>query len=155
MSDTEISAFLDRCTGRQMKELLALASPGATATRNSLLEVGSWEQMENLLAASDPSPRVILEAVCSAQTSIETLIAIKGDAKRLAANAETPPHKAAATLLYHLAVASALAYHGRNISSKAPSGRLALYKDLATELSDDALASIFEKALANISPASD
>jgi hypothetical protein len=45
-------------------------------------------------------------------------------------------------------VASALAHDARNISSTDPAERLPLYQDLAAELSDDRLASIFEKAIA-------
>jgi len=47
-------------------------------------------------------------------------------------------------------VASALGNHARNISSKVPAERLAFYKDLAAELSDDQVAAIFEKAVARI-----
>jgi len=47
-------------------------------------------------------------------------------------------------------VASALAHHARNISSRDPAERLPLYKDLAAELSDDQLAAVFEKAIASL-----
>jgi hypothetical protein len=79
---------------------------------------------------------------------VEVLVAIKSIAKRLAVAAEAHPQNAAATLLYHLSVASALGYHARNISSKDPAERLPLYKELAAELSDEELAAIFEKAIA-------
>jgi hypothetical protein len=153
MSDTEIS-MLDRCTGRQLKELLALASTDAKATRNWLLEIGDLEQLQYLLTemctGTGQSGGALLQAVCSPHTPVEVLVAIKSTAKRLAVAAEGPAQKAAATLLYHLSVASALGHHARNISSKDPAERLPLYKDLAAELSDDELAAIFEKAIASL-----
>jgi hypothetical protein len=155
MPDTDIS-ILDRCTGRQLKELLALASTAAytKVTRNRLLEIGDTEQLEDLLTGvrsqAGQAGDAFLRAVCSADTPVDTLIAIKNTAKHLTVEGEGPAQRAAATLLYHLSVASALGFHARNISSKDPSERLALYKDLAAELSDDELAAIFEKAVAAI-----
>jgi hypothetical protein len=158
MPDTEIS-MLDRCTDQQLKELLALASTDAKITRDWLLEIGDLEQLEYLLAemstGNGQSTDSLVQAVRSPQTPAETLIAIKSAAKRFAVAAQSPAQKAAATLLYHLSVAAALAHHGRNISSKDPIKRLPLYKDLAAELSDDELAAIFEKAIASLHPAND
>jgi hypothetical protein len=152
MSDIEIS-MLDRCTGRQLRELLALASTDEKTTRNWLLEVGDSEQLEYLLtemcAGTGQSGGALVQAVCSPDTPVDALVAIKSTAKRLAVAAEGPRQEAAATLLYHLTVAAALGRHARNISSKDPAERLGLYKDLAAELSDDELAAVFEKAVAN------
>jgi hypothetical protein len=153
MPDREIS-MLDHCTDRQLKELLALASTNVKATRDWLLEIGDSERLEHLLtemsAGAGQSGAALLRAVCAADTPVETLVEIKSVAKRLAVAAETPAQHAAATLLYHLAVASALGCHARNISSKDPAERLPLYKDLAAELSAEELAAIFEKAIAGI-----
>jgi len=153
MSDTEISV-LDHCTGRQLKELLALASTNARVTPNWLLEVGDAEQLQYLLtemcSGTEHSGGALLEAVCSPDTTVEVLVAIKRIAKRLAVGAVAHPQNAAATLLYHLSVASALGYHKRNISSKDPAERLPLYKELAAELSDEDLTDIFEKAIASL-----
>ncbi len=156
MSDMDIS-MLDHCTDRQLKELLALASTDVKTTRDWLLEIGDSERLEHLLTemctGTGQSGGALVQAVCSADTPVETLVAIKSVAKRLAVSAETPAQNAAATLLYHLSVASALGNHARNISSKDPAERLAFYKDLAAELSDDQLAAIFEKAVASLPPA--
>jgi hypothetical protein len=156
MSDTEIS-ILDRCTGRQLRELLALASTGAKSTRDWLLEIGDLERMEWLVAemcigAEQPGDG-LLPAVCSANTPVEVLVEIKSIAKRLAVTAQGPAQRAAATLLYHLSIASALGRHGQNISSREPTERLPLYKDLAAELPDEQLAAIFERAVASLPPA--
>jgi hypothetical protein len=156
MSDADISV-LDHCTGRQLKELLALASTREKLTRNWLLEVGDSEQLEYFLTemcgGAVQSGDALVQAVCSPDTPVEVLLAIKSTAKRLAVAAEAPAQEAAATLLYHLSVASALGRHGRNISSKDPAGRLPLYKDLAAELSGEELADVFEKAIASLSSA--
>ncbi len=155
MSEVEIS-MLDHCTDRQLKELLELASTNLRAARDWLLEIGDSEWLEHLLtemcAGTEPCGSALLQAVCSRDTPLEALVAIKGVAKRLAVAASAPAQYAAATLLYHLSVASALGRHGQNISSKDPAGRLVFYKELAAELSDDQLAAIFEKAAASLPP---
>ena len=146
--------MLDGCTERQLKELLAMASTDAKASRNWLLEIGDMEQLGYLLIemcnGTQHSGDELLRAVCSPGTSVDILVAIKSTAKRLVIAAKGPAQKAAATLLYHLSVASALGYHARNISSKDPAKRVSLYKDLAQGLSDDQLAAIFEKAVISL-----
>jgi hypothetical protein len=148
--DTEI-ALLHHCTGRQLKQLLALASTDSKVGRISLLEIGDLEQLELLLtgmcAGTGHSAGALLQAVCSPQTPLEVLISVKSTAKRLAIAAEASAQKAAATLLYHLSVASALGCYGQNISSKDAVERLHLYEELAAELADDNLAGVFEKAI--------
>ena len=109
--------------------------------------------LTEMCAGTEQSGGALLQAVCSPDTPVEVLVEIKSVAKRLAVAAEAPAQNAAATLLYHLSVASALGRHGQNISSKDPAERLAFYKDLAAELSDDRLATIFEKAVASLPPA--
>jgi len=110
--------------------------------------------MEHLLTemctGADQSGGRLLRAVCSSDTPVDVLADIKIIAKRLAVSAEAPAQNAAATLLYHPSVASALAYHAKNISSKDASERLPLYQDLAAELADDELAGIFEKAVTSM-----
>lgn len=151
MPDTEIS-ILNRCTGRQLKELLSLVSINSKEPPNWFLEIGDPEQLEHLLgeicAGTPYSGPALLRTLCSAEAPTEVLIEIKDAAKNLAAAAVTPAQKAAAALLYHVSVASAWGRYGQNISSKNPSERLPLYRELATELSDSDLADIFEKAVA-------
>jgi hypothetical protein len=153
VSDEEIS-ILEHCTDRKLRELLALASAAAKTRRNWLLEIGDLEQMESLLTemspGGEPSGETLLRAVCSPDTSIESLNEIKRIAKRLAAAAEAPAQNAAATLLYHLSVASALGFQGQSISSKDQAERITLYRQLAAELPDDDLAAIFERAAARL-----
>jgi hypothetical protein len=153
MSEVEIS-MLDHCTDRQLKELLELASTNARTTRDWLLEIGDSERLERLLTemctGTEQSGGALLKAVCAPDTPVEALVAIKSVAKRLAVAARAPAQNAAATLLYHLSVASAMAHHSQDISSKSLSERLPLYEGLAAELSGDQLAAIFEKAVARL-----
>ena len=153
MSDVEYS-FLEHCTGRQLNQLLELAASGAKSARDWVLEVGDWESMQALLASmctgSEPSADGLLRATCSADTPLELLVSAKDIAKRFAAGAQDSAQNAAATLLYHLAIAAALAQFGRNISSNEATERRGLYEDLAAELPDDALAAVFEKAVARL-----
>jgi len=147
MSDMEISA-LDHCTDRQLAELLEMAAAGATGSRNWLVEVGDFEQLKGLLTEmAGQLAGELLREVCSPDTPVDALMTIKSTAKHMAAVARAPDQGAAATLLYHLSIAAALAHHGRNISSKDPAARLSLYVSLAAELPDDDLAAIFEKAI--------
>jgi hypothetical protein len=117
-----------------------------------LQEVGDLEQLERLLQeicdSSGHSPGTMLQAICSPDTPLEVLTTIRSTAKRLVLAAQGPMHKAAATLLYQLSIASAFERYGRNISSKDPTERLELWKELASELSDNELADIFERAVA-------
>ena len=52
-----------------------------------------------------------------------------------------------------VSVASALLHYAQTISSKDPAERLSLYVELAAQLCDEELASIFEKAIGRLSPA--
>jgi hypothetical protein len=157
MPNTHISV-LNRCADWQIKKLLALASNDAKPRRNWLLEIGDLEEMEYLLSeictSTGECASVLLAAVCNPQTAVELLMSAKSTAKRLAAAATSPAQKAAATLLYHLSVASALGHHGRKISSKDPAQLRPFYEKLAAELSDDELAAVFEKAIASFPSAS-
>ena len=123
--------------------------------RSWLLEMGDIELLEHLLneICSDPTrpARALLDAVCSLNTPVEILMATKSTAKRLAADAPGPAHKAATKTLYHLSVASALGRHGRNISSKNQAEYRALYESLAAKLSDEELAGVFKKAVIRLS----
>jgi hypothetical protein len=150
MPDT-VSSLVDRCTARQLKELLAFAASPAETAPEWLAEIGDRQRLESLLtemcSGTDHSGIALLEAVCSPNTPVDVLVAVKDVAKRLAAAAQSKPQGAAATLLYHLSVASAFGHHGQNISAKNFVDRLALYEELATELSDEELASVFDQAV--------
>lgn len=153
MSDTK-TTMIDGFSARQLRELLALGTTRPGTSTEWLVEVGDSERLEALLTEiciGDEQPgAALLETVSSPDTSVDMLVAIKDVAKRLATKAEDKPQKAAATLLYHLSVASALANHGQIISSRDPAEQSPLYEELAGELSDDELAAIFARAVGHI-----
>jgi hypothetical protein len=74
-----------------------LASPSAKSTRDWLLEIGDAEQLERLLTemctGTEQPGGALLQAVCSADTPVEDLIAIKRIAKRLAVFGRSPRPK--------------------------------------------------------------
>ena len=149
-SDLSISK---RFTGRQLRELLELGNFDARTTWDLVLEIDRDRLvylLTEMCADTGQSAEALLDAVCSPDTLVDVLAAVKSTAKRLSSVVESPAQKAAATLLYHLSVASALGHHSRNISSKDMAERLPLYRDLAAQLADDDLASIFEKALSRV-----
>jgi hypothetical protein len=153
MTDTDAVIVRD-FSARQIRELLALAAVPAEGERNWLVEVGDRERLEALLtemcSQSGQSGGALLDSVCAPETPVEVLVAVKDLAKSLAAKAAGNAQLAAATLLYHLSVASALGYHERTISSKAPLERTPLYQELASELSDEELAAIFRNAISRV-----
>jgi hypothetical protein len=71
---------------------------------------------------------------------------IKELAKSLTARAHTESERAAAALVYHAAVAAALARHARNISSRGGAGRYELYEDLAALMAGSPLGQVFREA---------
>jgi hypothetical protein len=154
MSDKDTP--LGRFSAIQTRELLTIGSSPAETAETSLYEVGDCERLEMLLtdmcSGTGQSGATLLEAVCSPDTEVNVLVAVKDIAKRFAADAQDMPQKAAATLLYHLSVASALGYHGQTISSMGVAERLPLYRELVSELSEEALVVVFEKAISSVAP---
>ncbi|MGH6631151.1 MAG: hypothetical protein ACREB3_15605 [Burkholderiales bacterium] len=88
----------------------------------------------------------MLSTTCARQTPLPVLQGIKELAKSLAAKATTEPERAAATFLYHTAVAAALGRHGQNISSRPGNSRYALFEDLAAFMAGDPLGQVFQEA---------
>jgi hypothetical protein len=146
-SDSRVQEF----SARQIKELLALAAQPAETERDWLLKVGDRELLEAVLTEmcgrTGQSGEALVESVCSPETPIEVLIVVKDLAKGLAAKSLGNPQMAAATLLYHLSVASALGFHNQTISSKTQADRVQLYAELAGEFADEDLAAVFERAV--------
>src|SRR5688572_32592307 len=153
MSDSR-KTDVENCSARQLKELLGLAGGRTNEEHNWLLELGDRERLELLLtemcSGTEQSGRVLLEAACSPDSSVDVLTTVKDVAKRLIQTAQDGHHRIAATLLYHLSVASALGYHGQVISTNAPVERLPLYEELALELADEGLAAVFERAVEHL-----
>lgn len=154
MSDKDISPTY-HLSAIQTKELLAIGSRPPETAETSLYDVGDCDRLEMLLtdmcSGTGQSGAALLEAVCSSDTDVNVLVTVKNLAKGLAAEAKDMPQKAAANLLYHLSVASAVGYHEQNISSMGLVERLPLYRELVSELSDEVLVAVFEKAISSAS----
>lgn len=133
----------------QLKALLALAHvprghgflPPGLANRAQLAG-----HLSALCQGSEQSGEALLSTLCSRQTPLAALQGIKELAKTLAEKAGSEIERAAATLLYHAAVAAALAHHGRNISSRPGGARFELYDDLAALMAGDPLGQVFHEA---------
>jgi len=153
MPDTK-ATIVDSFRAHQLRELLALGANLPETATEWFVDVGDWERLEALLTemciGGEQSGNALLETVVSSDATLEMLIAVKEVAKRLATKAKGKPERAAATLLYHLSVASALGQHGRTISSRDPAEHLPLYAELAEELSDEQLAAVFKRAIRGI-----
>ena len=153
MPDTK-TTMIDNFNVRQLRELLALGMSRPETATDWLIEIGDWDRLEAFLTemcvGAEQSGTALLETVSSADTTLDMIVAVKDLAKRLPTKAKDKPQKAAATLLYHLSVASALGHHNRNISSRDPAEQLPLYKELAEELSGNELAAVFAMAIGRI-----
>ena len=144
------SNLLDRCPPSGLKVLLSLAAgqsgdsgslPSAVRDRAELVRLLT----EMCAGSTEESGEVLLSTVTSRETPLQTLQGTKEMAKALMADAATEAHRAAATFLYHAAVAAALRF-GVNISTIPAESRVPLYEDLAGALGADPLGAVFRDA---------
>lgn len=141
---------IERSEPWQLKALLALAQ--GSGRHGDFLPAGISNRAElarhlsTLCKDSTESGEVLLSAVCERETPLGALQGLKELAKLLTKKAATEHERAAATLLYHAAVAAALARHGQNISSRSATARYALYDDLAAFMAGDPLGEVFQEA---------
>ncbi|MFC1889006.1 hypothetical protein ACFL4G_04540 [Thermodesulfobacteriota bacterium] len=85
--------------------------------------------------------------VCSQDTSLKSLAALKERAKQILKRAKTEQERGAATILYHSAIAAGYGLYGRNLSSRPIEKRLDLYEDLATAIGEDPFGRVFRRAV--------
>ena len=134
----------------QLKALLALAQ--VRGRHGDFLPAGLGSRAElarhlsTLCQDAAQSGEVLLSTICEPQTPLAVLQGIKELAKSLAGKASTEQERAAASFLYHAAVATALGRHGKNISSRSGSARSELYEDLAALMTGDPLGQVFAEA---------
>jgi hypothetical protein len=93
------------------------------------------------------SGELLLTTICDEQTPVEALRSIKDIAKELRIKARSEPHRNAATLLYHAAIAAAFAWHEVNLSSRPIEVRCDLYEDLEVAFAGDVLGDAFRRAV--------
>ena len=152
---TEDRPGTGRLSAMQTQRLLALASLPGDQEQSWLIEAGDSHLLAMLLTEmcreSGQSGMALIEAVCAPDTTIEVLRGVKDLAKRLAMDAKDQRRRGAAGLLYHLAMASAFGYHQVNLSSIGAAAPVHLYRELVEGISDDALVTVFEKAIKRLS----
>ena len=145
------STSIDRCSKSQLKSLLSLAAGGDAGQASLLGRLGNRAQvaslLSDLLGESQESGVVVLSAAAASGTPLAVLQGTKELAKTLLEHAPTEVHRSAATFLYHLSIAAALARHDVNISTRSPDARLALYEDLASAFAGDPLGQVFRDAV--------
>jgi hypothetical protein len=135
------------CTPAQLKTLLGLGGE-AQGTRNELLllaarPAGMRQILRAICAPDSEGIDVALNMVCSPDTEPGALTDLKNRAKDLLGRVTGEEERAAATILYHAAIAAAFAHHGDEISSFPIDTRWVLYQDLADALAGDPLAGVF------------
>jgi hypothetical protein len=149
--------LIDQCTADQLKALLALARgplpDGQSPAPWAMRPAECAERLTELCKGDAASGELLLTTVSASETPLAVLDGIKELAKRLLKEAPGDAHRAAATLLYHAAVAAALANHGVNISSRASASRWPLYEDLSSVFADHPLRRVFRQAADRIAAA--
>lgn len=141
---------IERSERWQLKRLLSLAQTSGHHADFLPAELANRRELARVLTAlcgnTAESGEALLSTTCARQTPLAALQAIKDLAKSLVSKATSEVERAAATLLYHAAVAAALVHHEQNISSRTAGARYALYEDLAAFMAGDALAQVFQEA---------
>jgi hypothetical protein len=146
-SDLTSPAF-ESFTNSQVKTLLLLAAD-VRRSPQGLGEEQAKRVAGQIGALSDRCGlpgQALLNGALSRTTSARELRDIKGLAKQLLERAETKPEREAASVVYHLAVAAALARHGLNISTRPITERSTLYRNLAAAFSGHAIGAVFRQA---------
>lgn len=150
--DTETSpsspsprARLDSLTGSQLKALLMVA-----AAPDGQDVAPAQADLERLLTemsgGSENAGADLIATAANETTSVEELVRIKELAKTWAGNAADSPHREAARLLYHLAVAAAFVYHAAAISGRPLRKQQFLYEKFAEAWTGHAIGRVFREA---------
>jgi len=141
---------IEHSATRQLKALLALAhvprGPGDLLPPGLANRADLARHLTALCQGAEPSGEALLSTLCTRQTPLAALQGIKELAKTLAERASSEVERGAATLLYHGAIAAALAHHRQNISSRPGAVRFELYVDLAALLAGDPMGRVFHEA---------
>jgi len=133
-----------------VKTLLAVAlaaspSPEADSTPNDRM-ANAQHILSELGEKAHESCEGIFARLAAPGLPLSDLRKVKELSKRLLAVAESQAHRDAATLLYHLAVATALVHRGEHISGEPLEARKHIYSRLAELFSGDAIGEIFRRA---------
>lgn len=137
---------LDSLTGSQLKALLMVAAdPGVER-----LEGETERLLADLSGSSHAVGAALLTTAATETTPVQELVRIKEVAKAWAKDADDGPHRDAARLLYHLAVAGAFVHHGAAISGRPLRKQLALYERFGEAWTGHAIGRVFQEAVARL-----
>ena len=92
----------------------------------------------------------LLDAAAKPTTPVAELVRIKDLAKSHLQDAPDQRHREAATLVYHVAVASAFVHHDAMISGRPMRKQRALYQQFAAAWEDRPIGRIFQEAAARV-----
>ena len=151
-ADPPTRTHLESLTARQLKTLLMVA---ADAHLDNPISTAKAADIERLLdeMSGDSGPRELLALAAKETTSVEELIRIKELAKKWAADAADDPHRDAARLLYHVAVAAAFVHHAAAISGRPLRKQLLLYEKFADAWTGHPIARVFREAAMRLTEA--
>ena len=142
---------LKGATSAQLTTLLSLAflSGGSEESVPAIARdlVETRRLLSQVPAGGFGTAERLLDAICVPRTSLDGLLRMKETAKELLATAATREQQDAVTLVYHAAVAAALAEHGARITSRPIEERMGLYESLAVALRGQLLGDIFLRAV--------
>lgn len=146
------SGRLESLTGAQVKALLRVASgvqrAGAAAPDSQAAD--TTRLIADLGRAAGESDPGLLDRAARETTPVAELTRIKDRAKALVKAADDLPHREAAQLLYHVAVAAAFVHHGVAISSRPAHKQHALYERFAASWGEHRIGRLFREAAARV-----
>jgi hypothetical protein len=102
--------------------------------------------VERLLSEMPGSREGLLATAATDTTSVEELVRIKELAKAWAGDAVDSPHRDAARMLYHLAVAAAFVHHAAAISGRPLRKQQLLYETFADAWTGHPIGRVFRQA---------
>jgi hypothetical protein len=130
----------------------------ADPDRDSAASAPNVAAVERLLAdmSGNRGDRELLATAAQDTTTVEELVRIKELAKAWASEAVDGPHRDAARLLYHLAVAAAFVHHAAAISGRPLRKQQRLYETFADAWTGHSIGRVFREAatrLMDVDPA--
>src|SRR5687768_4666081 len=98
MPDSQ-STKIDHCSTKQLRELLGLGASRAGERPDWLMQLENRERLDLLLTemcgGKEHSGQAVLDTVCSPDTPVDVLVAVKNMAKRLVESAHDDIHRSA------------------------------------------------------------
>jgi hypothetical protein len=152
MGTSPMRGHLESLTGSQLKTLLMVAADPAAETDTATMRAAEVARHLAELSGSRDADDLLATAA-KETTSVEELVRLKELAKTWAGEAADRPHRDAARLLYHVAVAAAFVHHAAAISGRPPRKQQRLYEEFADAWIGHSIGRVFREAAARLSDA--